>query len=160
MRIFMKISFDLDDTLFVSPEEFQVEKELKFPWNKFYKERLRYGTVALMKYIKEQNIQLWIYTTSFRSERYIRKLFRCYGIKIDEVVNGARHQREVQGNKTETMPSKYPSKYRIDLHIDDDISVAQNGKTFGFKVLIIKEEDSEWDKKIIAQIEKLKSNGG
>lgn len=152
----MKISFDLDDTLFVSPEEFTVEKELKFPWNKLYKERLRYGTVALMKYIKEQNIQLWIYTTSFRSEHYIRKLFRCYGIKIDEVVNGARHKREVQGSKTEAMPSKYPSKYRIDLHIDDDISVAQNGKIFGFKVLIIKEEDSEWDKKIIAQIEKLK----
>ncbi len=65
-----------------------------------------------------------MYTTSFRSEQYIRGLFRCYGIKFDNIVNGARHAREVQAGHTEAMPSKYPSKYRIDLHIDDDRSVA------------------------------------
>lgn len=30
----MIVSFDLDDTLFVSPPEFKTEKELKFPWKK------------------------------------------------------------------------------------------------------------------------------
>ncbi len=33
----MRISFDLDDTLFVSTDDFKVEKELCFPWNKIYK---------------------------------------------------------------------------------------------------------------------------
>ena len=37
----MIVSFDLDDTLFVSPPEFQTENELTFPWNMIYKERLR-----------------------------------------------------------------------------------------------------------------------
>ena len=37
----MIVSFDLDDTLYVSPNEFKTEKELGFPWNKIYKERLR-----------------------------------------------------------------------------------------------------------------------
>ena len=36
----MIVSFDLDDTLFVSPPEFETEKELKFPWKMIYKERL------------------------------------------------------------------------------------------------------------------------
>ncbi|MGN0605342.1 MAG: HAD family hydrolase [Oscillospiraceae bacterium] len=152
----MIISFDLDDTLFVSPHNFKTENELKFPLNKIFKERLRFGTIFLMKYLKEQNIQIWIYTTSFRSERYIRNLFLCYVIKIDGIVNGERHKREVQGNKSDAMPSKYPAKYRIDLHIDDDISVAENGKVYGFKVFIIKEQDDEWYNKIIKQIEKLK----
>ena len=151
----MKVSFDLDDTLFVSPEKFKTEKGLMFPFNIIYKERLRFGTIDLLKWIRAQGIELWIYTTSFRSERYIRGLFRCYGVKLDSVVNGEMHAHEVQAGKRESMPSKYPSKYRIDLHIDDDVSVMQNGKTYGFKVFVIGEQDDEWDKKIRCEIEKI-----
>lgn len=45
--------------------------------------------------------------------------------------------KEVQAGKKEPMPSKYPAKYRIDLHIDDDPSVMQNGKVYGFRVFIV-----------------------
>lgn len=151
----MRVSFDLDDTLFVSPDRFKTEQQLRFPLNKIYKERLRLGTISLLQYIKEENIELWIYTTSFRSKHYIRNLFRCYGIKIDAIVNGERHEREVQAGKAEAMPSKYPSRYRIDLHIDDDISVAQNGRTYGFNVLLVGEQDDDWDNKIRREIRRL-----
>ena len=43
----MIITFDLDDTLYVSPKNIETEKELKFPWNKIYKERIRLGTKGL-----------------------------------------------------------------------------------------------------------------
>lgn len=153
----MKVSFDLDDTLFVSEKKFKVEPSLRFPMKYIYKERLRAGTVELMNYIQSEGIELWIYTTSFRSERYIRGLFRCYGIKPDQVVNGQRHADEVQKGHAEGMPSKYPSKYRIDLHIDDDISVAQNGRTYGFRVFTVGEQDDEWAEKIKAEIAKIKN---
>lgn len=45
------------------------------------------------------------------------------------------------------MPSKYPSKYRMDLHIDDDVSVLQNGKLYGFKVYLVGSQDDDWTKK-------------
>lgn len=151
----MIISFDLDDTLFVSPDNFKTEAELKFPWNKIYKERLRLGTISLMQQLKNEGIHIWIYTTSFRSERYIRGLFRHYGIKPDSIVNGERHAKEVQGNKTEPMPSKYPAKYRIDLHIDDDVSVLQNGKRYGFKVYLVGEQDDDWAKKILDMVQNM-----
>ncbi|MBO4867290.1 MAG: HAD family hydrolase [Ruminococcus sp.] len=153
----MKVSFDLDDTLFVSEKNFKVEPALRFPLNHIYKERLRAGTIELMKYIRSAGIELWIYTTSFRSERYIRGLFRSYGVQLDEVVNGQRHAEEVQKGHSEGMPSKYPSKYRIDLHIDDDISVAQNGRTYGFKVFTVGAQDDDWANKIIAEIEKIRT---
>lgn len=156
----MIVSFDLDDTLFVSPEKFKTENALKFPYNKIYKERLRLGTVELLNYIKSKDIQLWIYTTSFRSERYIRGLFKHYGIQLDFIVNGERHAKEVQSGKTDAMPSKYPCKYRIALHIDDDISVAQNGKTYGFKVFLVGEQDDEWVEKIKNEIDKIKKKLG
>ncbi|ADU21712.1 hypothetical protein Rumal_1193 [Ruminococcus albus 7 = DSM 20455] len=138
-------------------KKFKVEPSLRFPMKYIYKERLRAGTVELMNYIQSEGIELWIYTTSFRSERYIRGLFRCYGIKPDQVVNGQRHADEVQKDHAEGMPSKYPSKYRIDLHIDDDISVAQNGRTYGFRVFTVGEQDDEWAEKIKAEIAKIRN---
>ncbi len=154
--IIMKVSFDLDDTLFVPKEKFKTEQVLKFPFCLIYKERLRFGTKKLMEYIRRQGIELWIYTTSYRSEHYIRGLFRCYGIKLDCVVNGEKHANDIQAGHREGMPSKYPSKYRIDLHIDDDISVAQNGKIYGFHVLIIGSQDDEWTDKVVKEIERIR----
>lgn len=152
----MIVSFDLDDTLFVSETEFQTEPRPKFPLNLIYKERLRAGAVELMQYIRAQRIQLWIYTTSYRSERYIRGLFRCYGIRLDRIVNGETHAAEVQADRTESMPSKYPSKYRIDLHVDDDVSVAQNGSIYGFQVFLVGAQDHTWTDKVKQEIEKIK----
>lgn len=138
--------------MFVSPVNFKTEPELKFPWNIIYKERLRLGTKQLFETLQEMDVETWIYTTSFRSERYIRGLLRHNGIKVGQVINGERHSKEVQGNKKEPMPSKYPGKYRIDLHVDDDISVEKNGRTYGFKVFIVGEQDDEWANKIIDKV--------
>ena len=151
----MIVSFDLDDTLFVSPDKFKVEKKLRFPWNKIYKERLRLGTVSLIQKLQRLDIQVWIYTTSFRSEHYIRCLFRHYGIRLDSIINGTRHAKEVQKNQIEPMPSKYPGKYRIDLHIDDDRSVLENGRQYGFSVYLIGAQDDNWDKKLFDYIKKI-----
>jgi hypothetical protein len=106
--------------------------------------------------ILNNGIKLWIYTTSFRSEKYIKSLFKHYGIKIDSVINGARHEREVQGDRFEVMPSKYPSKYRIDLHVDDDESVVQNGRLYGFRVYLINNDDADWTLNLWKEIEKIK----
>ncbi len=137
----MIVSFDLDDTLFISPQTCDAEKRLPFPLSLFFRDRLRKGTVSLFRRLKAQGISVWIYTTSFRTPRYIRCLFRCYGISPDNIVNGERHEREVQGSRAEAMPSKYPSKYRIALHVDDDPSVQKNGEIYGFSVCLIRPED-------------------
>lgn len=151
----MRCSFDLDDTLFISPEKVSAEPKLKFPLHYIYHDRLRKGTVSLMQYLKKHQIEIWIYTTSFRSEKYIRRLFQCYGITLDGVINGARHAREVQNNQSEAMPSKYPSHYRIDLHIDDDKSVLENGRIYGFRVYIVQEDDENWTEHIIEILNKI-----
>jgi len=146
----------LDDTLFVSPPEFQIENELTFPWKMIYKERLRLGTIELFRKLQSEGIETWIYTTSFRTEKYIRHLFGHYGIKVGQIINGSRHKKEVQAGKKEPMPSKYPAKYRIDLHIDDDPSVMQNGKVYGFKVFLVGPPDDKWGDKILQEAMRIK----
>ena len=154
----MRISFDLDETLFIDPQRFPTEPELRFPLDRIYRDRLRRGTVRLLKWINESDCELWIYTTSFRTERYIRRLFYHYGIRIDRVINGQRHQREVQRGRRD-FPAKYPSFYRIDLHVDDEISVYQNGIAYAFRVFLLKQDETDWTDQLMREITRINNIG-
>lgn len=153
----IKISFDLDEVLFVSPATHKTEPELPFPLNKIFKERLRYGAPDLIKELRRRGYEVWVYTSSYRSERYIRTLFRCYGVRFNEIVNAQRHLREVQGNKKEILPQKLPNRYRISLHIDDETVVCTYGKAYGFEVFQLDAQDDDWEDKILERMKKIES---
>lgn len=152
----MRVSFDLDEALFVSIDTHQTEPKLRFPLDKIFRERLRLGTIELMKKLHEQGVEIWIYTSSFRPKEYIRHLFRHYGITIDEVVNGQRHLKEVQGNRKEILPQKLPNRYGISLHIDDEEVIASYGKHYGFQVFHLDEPDDEWVEKILCKLDEIR----
>lgn len=145
----MRVSFDLDEVLFVSPKTHKTEPELMFPLNKIFRERLRLGTPELINKLQELGYEVWIYTSSFRTERYIKSLFRCYHVKFDGIVNGTRHLKEVQRGHKDTLPQKLPSRYHISLHIDDEAIVCTMGGQFGYNVYQLEAEDDEWKEKII-----------
>lgn len=152
-EIKMRVSFDLDEVLFVLPETHKTEPPLKFPFNKLYKERLRLGTPDVVNTLQEMGYEVWIYTSSFRSESYIKNLFRHYHVKFDGIVNGNRHMREVQRNQKEMLPQKMPSKYHISLHIDDEAIVCNLGRQYGYNVYELNAQDDDWKEKIIARAE-------
>ena len=147
----MRVSFDLDEVLFVNPKTHKIEPELPFPLRNIYKERLRLGTPELINKLQEMGYEVWVYTSSFRSERYIKGLFRHYGIKFDGIVNGTRHLKEVQQGHSETLPQKLPSRYRISLHIDDETIVCTSGRQYGYNVYQLNAHDDDWKEKIIAR---------
>ena len=152
----MKISFDLDDVLFVSPDNYEVEPELRFPLNRMFPERLRKGTVRLIHELQDRGFEVWVYTSSFRSEVYIRTLFRYYNIRFSQIVNGYRHKAEVQGNRTTLLPQKLPNHYRISLHIDDELVICSYGKEYGFEAYNLDADDDAWKEKIIAKAGEVK----
>ena len=104
----MRVSFDLDEVLFVSPRTHKTEPAPSFPWDRIFPERLRLGTPELIRSLQAAGYQVWIYTSSERSERYIRRLFRRYGVELDGIVNAQRHLREVQGNRRRMAPMSSP----------------------------------------------------
>lgn len=153
----MRVSFDLDEVLFVSPITHKTEEAPRFPFNRIFKERLRLGTAHLIPRLQELGYEVWIYTSSFRSERYIKCLFRCYGVHFDGIVNGQRHEKEVQAGKKYKMPTKMPSKYRISLHIDDEAIVCTYGRNYGFNVYQLNAPDDKWEEKIIRKASEIKA---
>ena len=152
----MRVSFDLDEVLFVSPDTHKTEPPLPFPLNRLYRERLRLGTPELIRRLQQLGYEVWIYTSSFRTEKYIRRLFRSYGVKLDGIVNGDRHMREVQRGRAETLPQKLPNRYRISLHVDDEAIVCTNGRLFGYNVYQLEAQDDDWKEKILARAEEIR----
>ena len=151
----MRVSFDLDEVLFVSPETHKTEPPLIFPLRFIFKERLRLGTPALLRQLQELGYEVWIYTSSFRTEKYIRRLFRCYGVKLDGIVNGERHQREVQRNSNAPLPQKLPNRYRISLHVDDESVVCSWGRQYGSEAYQLNAQDDDWAEKILRKAEEV-----
>ena len=94
--------------------------------------------------------------SSFRSERYIRLLFKTYGVKFDGIVNGQRHLKEVQGDRKQILPQKVPSKYRISLHVDDESVICSLGRQYGFDAYQLNAQDDDWKEKVIARAEEIK----
>jgi len=152
----MRVSFDLDEVLFVNPKTHKIEPELPFPLRNIYKERLRLGAPELINKLQEMGYEVWVYTSSFRSERYIKGLFRHYGIKFDGIVNGTRHLKEVQQGHSQILPQKVPNKYRISLHIDDEAVICSYGREYGFDAYQLDAQDDEWEEKVIAKAEEVK----
>ena len=152
----MRVSFDLDEVMFVSPDTHKTEPALRFPLNRIYKERLRLGTPELINRLQEIGYEVWVYTSSFRSEHYIRSLFRFYGVKFDGIINGTRHLKEVQRDNATILPQKVPSRYRISLHVDDESVICSQGKQYGFEAYQLDAPDDEWKEKVIARAEEIR----
>lgn len=152
----MRVSFDLDEVLFVSPKTHKTEPALRFPLNRLYKERLRLGTPELIHSLQDMGYEVWVYTSSFRTEKYIQKLFKCYGVRFDGIVNAQRHLKEVQRDHAEILPQKLPSRYRISLHIDDETIVCSMGGKYGFNVYQLEAQDDDWKEKIIARADSIR----
>ena len=153
----MRVSFDLDEVLFVNPATHKTEPSLPFPLNKIFRERLRLGTPELIHKLQSLGYDVWVYTSSFRSESYIRWLFRLYGVRFDGIINGNRHRNEVQRFSSAVLPQKVPSRYQISLHVDDESVICSYGKEYGFEAYQLDEEDEAWKEKVIARAEEVRN---
>lgn len=153
----MRVSFDLDEVLFVNPAKYKIEEPLRGLAGFFYREKLRKGTVELIHELQRRNFEVWVYTSSYRSEDYIKRLFRHYGVVFDGIVNAERHNKEVQRGRSQRLPQKMPPHYQISLHIDDEENIIRSGTSFGFRVFRVYEPDDEWVQKVLDEAERVRN---
>ena len=151
----MRISFDLDDVLFVSPDKYETEPVPKLLDKRLFRERLRKGTPELIHTLQERGYEVWIYTSSYRTVRYLRALFRAYRIRFDGIVNASRHNNEVQSDRKERLPQKLPNFYRISLHIDDEKAIQDNALRYGYRTMRICEPDEHWVEKVLHEADRV-----
>ena len=114
----MRVSFDLDEVLFVSPQTHKTEPPLPFPWRSIYKERLRLGIPALFRYFNKKGYDIWVYSAGYYSADYIQRLFKRYHVHVTGAITGTG--RKVSGNDevkkelTAMIAAKYPETVHVD----------------------------------------------
>ena len=144
----MRIAFDLDNTLIRCDYDFLLsEQRHSFLAKLLGNEGLRHGTEDIFEYCRRLNLEVWIYTTSYRSQWQIRQLFWLHGIKLNGVVNQQRHNQAVKIRCT-----KHPPTFGIHLLIDDSEGVRIESERHGFQVLVINPQDDEWTQKIKSRV--------
>ncbi|WP_028634296.1 hypothetical protein [Pseudomonas parafulva] len=146
----VRISFDIDDTLACQPDHAAAEgSRLPAFVHRWWGEPLRQGTRALIRDLRRQGCSIWIYTSSGRTPAYIRRWLMLYGIRVDGVVNSNRHQQVLADKGLTLAPSKLPSAFDIDLHVDDSEGVRLEGVDHGFRVVVVCPKDRHWAQKVL-----------
>jgi hypothetical protein len=136
----MKIAFDLDNTLIRNDYDFPTEKPRKKLFAYFLRhEELRAGTVDLFDFCKQQKWEVWIYTTSFRSTFYIRRLFWLYNISLNGVINQTIHNQKVTVRSSKHLPT-----FGLDLIIDDSQGVKIESEKYNFQAIVLHPKDTNW----------------
>lgn len=144
----MRIAFDIDGTLTPLGKGQFPSSMLPLPLRLFFREPLREGAVALMRELQADGHDLWIYTSSLRSKRYLYLWLLCAGVRLGGVVNGTAHADALRGRPSR--PSKFPPAFGIDLLVDDSAGVEAEGDRHGFRVVTIDPGDPHWTTKVRA----------
>lgn len=146
----MTISFDIDNTLILYSNEFEIEA-LPIISKILGAEALRIGTKELFTWLEERGHHIWIYTTSYRSIFKLKKTFLLNGLHPKGFINETINQKQLK--KHQCKASKHPKLFGINIHVDDSEGVGLEGKKYGFKTIIINPDDKDWIKKIMKRIE-------
>jgi FMN phosphatase YigB (HAD superfamily) len=154
----MRISFDLDDTLICyDPAVPRERNRMPFWCRAWFSEPMRAGTIELMQELSQRGHELWIYTTSYREPKTLKRWFRFHGVRIERVVNQTVHEKIVRRDRTPFFVSKFPPAFEIDLHIDDQDDLREAGERLGFRVLTIRLDDAQWTKAVLKLVDELEA---
>ena len=149
----MRISFDLDETLTTSRLAEAEPGQAWWGWF-FFQEPLRRGTRNLLKNLRSQGHEVWIYTSSVRSVTTISWWFASYGITLDGIVNERLSRPALKAAAQEgILASKYPPYFDIDIHIDDDPNLVRDLQGTSCIPILVDRNDLQW---IAALMGKLK----
>lgn len=149
----VRISFDIDDTLACQLDHSPVEISwLPACVHRWWGEPLRVGTRSLTRELRRQGCSIWVYTSSGRAPSYIRRWLMLYGIRVDGVVNSVLHNQTLNARGLLNTPSKLPSAFDIDLHVDDSEGVRIEGHEHGFRVVVVDPQDEQWAQRVLEAV--------
>ena len=113
-----RVTLDLDEVVFCSPEDPFPEPRFRFPYRCFFRERVRLGVPALFHYLIRNGYDIWVYTSKLYSMDYIRFYFRYWNVRLAGIVTGAGRIVAGRGAFGEELKKKMETHYRSTTHID------------------------------------------
>jgi len=149
------ISFDLDGTLLCQGNGHLADPEIPVLMGPFggREDRLRVGAAPLLRGLVEEGHTLWIYTQSLRGRSEVMGWFEGLGIALEGYVNHSLHERACEERGVVgRRPLKSPHWFGIEVHVDDDVTVEQECRGSGCRVIVIRPDEVDFEGRVRKEI--------
>lgn len=143
-----RVTIDLDELIFVNDTDITAEKELPFPANRRFKERIRLGFPALCRFLHSKGYDIWVFTSDFYSVDYIEALFTRYHVKVDGILTATGKLKNVPDAKMKRIKEMVNRKYTRTLNLYNDMILVIDSNSSDYEQLEIKGTAQEWIKEV------------
>lgn len=152
-----RVALDLDEVIFRTAEDSPYEKPLPFPWNRFYKDRIRLGVPALFHFLATKGYDIWLYSAQYHSIDTIQNYFHKYHVKVDGIMTAIEKRRQSSEESEKKLENLIMKKYRYTLHIDNDSVLQIFSETKSFREFPLSGSPEEWSQEIMNVVEQLEN---
>ena len=154
-----RVTLDLDETVFRPESDPCLEKRLRFPLNRFYKERLRLGIPALFHMLNASGYDIWIYTASYYSVNYLQYYLKHYRVHVTGIVTGTARKSPAGTDTRKALETMLESRYKSTVHIDKDSVIRTFTGSHSFEEFSLSGAPETWSREVMDVFEKMKKNG-
>ena len=153
-----RVAMDLDTVIFASEDCKFIERAGNKFLSHFYSEKIMLGRAGLIERLHAMDYDVWVYTRGYHSTEYIEKLFGCYNVTIDGIINGVGKNNDPE--KAAEMRERIEQKYTLSLHIENErVSfIDKSTREFISREVIVDTKD--WSKKMLAIISEIEVEYG
>ncbi len=143
-----RVTLDLDEVIFREKGDKWVENVPTLKFMKFDK-KIKYGIPALFYYLSKNGYDIWVYSANYYSIDDIQRFFRHYDAHVDGIITGTTKNNKDYSERAARIQKKIEDKYKVTIHIDNDMLVATGDVGAKFKKFDLDAAPDEWARKAI-----------
>ena len=152
----IRITLDLDEVVFRPETDPYLEKPLRFPLNRIYRERIRLGVPALFSLLNAKGCDIWVYTARYCSLDDLKRLFRHYHMPVTGIVTGTARKINTGSKTGKEVEKMITARYRTTLHVDNTMVLRTNRDTREFEEYRLSGSAADWSREVIEIIGEMK----
>ena len=152
-----RVTLDLDEVIFRSADHPFLERQLPFPLQRFYQERLRLGIPALFNMMNRQGYDIWIYTAQYYSLEYLQRYFKHYHAYVTGIVTGTA-RKGPEGTDTRAELEKLcSSKYESTVHVDNETVILTRHGIQDYEEYPLSNDSEHWSRNVMDVFDRIKA---
>ena len=152
----MRITLDLEEVVFAADGNGRLEKPLRFPLNRIYRERLRLGIPALFTFCAAHGYDVWLYSSGYESADYIREMMKGYRTQITGIIMSTARRNPGNARELENIEKLMKARYSRTVHAGNDAVLRIDSRTKEYMEYPL--SSGEWTAQVMDTMREMERN--
>lgn len=153
-----RVTLDLDEVVLRPEDDPFLEKPLRFPLNRFFRERLRLGIPALFHMLNKSGYDIWIYSANYYSLEYLRYYFKHYGVRVTGIVTGTARKGPPGSDTKKQLETRLKARYRTTVNVDNKTVILTSTDSGSFKEYHLEGDGGSWSQEVMKIFEEMRKH--